>query len=165
LQQIIEVLKWLETTRFAHFIAESGWFFQAALMLHLAAITVVFGMIAVVDLRLMGLASTRSAVTDICRQALPWTWWAFALSAVSGAALFMAQPVKYFENVAFQMKFALMALAGVNMLIFQFIIYRNVKSWDQDAAVPLSAKVAGTISLAAWIAIVAYGRWTAYVVL
>jgi hypothetical protein len=165
LQQVIEVLKWLETTRFAHFIAESGWFFQAALMLHIAAISVVVGMITVVDLRLMGLASTKSPVTDICRQALPWTWWAFALSAVTGAALFMAQPVKYFENFAFQMKFALMVFAGINMLVFQFVIYRAVAKWDCDAAVPLASKLAGAISLGCWIAIVAYGRWTAYYVL
>ena len=165
MQHVIEVLKWLETTRFAHFIAESGWFFQAALMLHIAAISVVVGMITVVDLRLMGLASTKSPVTDICRQALPWTWWAFALSTLTGAALFMAQPVKYFENFAFQMKFALMAFAAINMLVFQFIIYRGVAKWDCDAAVPLASKLAGLISLGCWIAIVAYGRWTAYFVL
>lgn len=158
----MEILKWLETTKFAQFIAESGWFFQAALMLHIAAVTVVVGMITVVDLRLMGIASTKTAVTEICRQALPWTWWAFTLSVVTGAALFMAQPVKYFTNFAFQMKFLLMALAGVNMLMFQFIIYRGVAKWDRDASVPLAGKLAGLISLACWIAIVAYGRWTAY---
>jgi hypothetical protein len=165
LQRVIEFLKWLETTGFALFIAESSWFFQAALMLHLAAITVVVGMIAVVDLRLMGLASMKCAVTDVCRQALPWTWWAFAASVLTGGALFMAQPVKYFENFAFQMKFLLMVLSGINMLVFQFITYRGVSRWDRDAAVPFAGKLAGAISLVCWIAVVAYGRWTAYYVL
>jgi hypothetical protein len=33
------------------------------------------------------------------------------------------------------------------------------------ASVPLAAKLAGAISLASWIAVIAYGRWTAYFVL
>jgi len=164
-QSIVEFLKWVETTPLAIFISQSSWGFSALLMLHMAAITVVFGMIAVVDLRLLGVASRRSAVTDLCREALPWTWWAFAISAVTGVLLFTTQPVKYVGNHAFQMKFLLMALAGINMLVFQLIIYRGVAAWDRDAAVPLAGKLAGGISLAAWLAIVAYGRWTAYYML
>ena len=79
--------------------------------------------------------------------------------------LFMAQPVKYFDNHAFQMKFFLMAIAGLNMLAFQLVTYRGVAAWDRDAAVPPAGKLAGAISLLAWIAIVAYGRWTAYFML
>ena len=159
---ITEGLRWLEATALAMFVMESGWAFQALLMVHLTAITIVAGMISIVDLRLLGLASTTCPVTDVCREALPWTWGAFAVAAVSGAFLFLAQPLKYFGNAAFQMKFLLMALAGINMLIFHFLVYRGVSAWDRDAAVPLSGKLAGAVSLALWIAIVAYGRWTAY---
>jgi hypothetical protein len=60
------------------------------------------------------------------------------------------------------MKFALMALAGINMLVFQLIIYRGVPAWDRNASVPLAGKLAGATSLVLWIAILAYGRWTAY---
>jgi len=58
-----------------------------------------------------------------------------------------------------------MALAGINMLVFQLITYRSVARWDRDTRVPLAGKLAGSISLACWIAIVAYGRWTAYVMI
>ena len=95
-------------------------------------------------------------------RALPWTWGAFALSAITGALLFMGQPVKYWDNQAFRLKFAVMALAGINMLVFQLITYRDVARWDRDAAVPLAGKLAGAMSLACWITIVAYARWTAY---
>jgi len=60
------------------------------------------------------------------------------------------------------MKFLAMALAGINMLVFQYIVLRDVTKWDRDAAVPLSGKLAGFISLICWIAVIAYGRWTAY---
>ena len=119
----------------------------------------------IVDLRLLGLASRKWAVSEVCREALPWTWGAFLVSALSGAMLFLAQPVKYFNNYAFQVKFLLMVFAGINMLVFEFITYRGVAAWDRDAAVPLAANLAGAISLVAWIAIIAYGRWTAYYML
>jgi hypothetical protein len=48
------------------------------------------------------------------------------------------------------------------MLVFQLITYRGVARWDRDTAVPWAGRLAGAISLASWIAIVAYGRWTAY---
>ena len=162
MQTVNELFKWIETTPVAMFMAQSALGFPATLTLHLTAVAVVFGLIAVVDVRLMGFASTRCAVSDLCREALPWTWAAFVLSAITGVLLFTAQPAKYWDNHAFQMKFVLMALAGVNMLVFQLITYRGVARWDRDAAVPLAGKLAGAISLVSWIAIVAYGRWTAY---
>ncbi|MEA3026238.1 MAG: hypothetical protein QOF91_1523 [Alphaproteobacteria bacterium] len=162
MQNLTELMKWLEASPLNKFIAESGWSFQSALMLHIVAITIVFGMILVVDLRLMGVASKTTPVTDLLRVALPWTWWSFAGAVLSGAFLFMAQPEKYFVNVAFQMKFLLMAAAGLNMLIFHFITYRKVSAWDRDAPVPLAGKVAGLVSLGCWTAAIAYGRWTAY---
>ena len=165
MQTITDILHWVERTPVAIFISHSTGGFSATLSLHIVAVTVMFGMIAVVDLRLLGLAAKRCAVTALCREALPWTWAAFAVSAVTGALLFTAQPVKYWGNDAFRMKFALMALAGINMLVFQLITYRGVSRWDHDTRVPLAGKLAGAISLACWIAIVAYGRWTAYVMI
>jgi hypothetical protein len=164
-QEITAFLKWLETTPLAAFVSQSPFGFPAMMTLHLVSVAIVVGMITVVDLRLMGLASMKSAVSDVCREALPWTWSAFIVSALTGAVLFMAQPVKYFDNYAFRVKFLLIVVAGINMLIFEFITYRGVAAWDRDARVPLAAKLAGLISLLAWIAIVAYGRWTAYYML
>jgi hypothetical protein len=162
---IIDALHWLEHTPVATFVSHSTWGFSALLSVHIMAVAIVFGMIAMVDLRLIGIAGKQSAVTALCGEALPWTWSAFALSALTGILLFTAQPVKYWGNDAFQMKFAILALAGLNMLVFQLITYRGVARWDRESAVPWAGRLAGAISLASWIAIVAYGRWTAYLMI
>jgi hypothetical protein len=159
---ITDALHWVERTPVAVFVSHSTWGFSALLSVHILAVAIVFGMIAMVDLRLIGIAGRQSAVTALCREALPWTWSAFALSAVTGTLLFTAQPLKYWANDAFRMKFAILALAGLNMLVFQLITYRGIARWDHDAAVPWAGRLAGAISLGSWIAIVAYGRWTAY---
>jgi hypothetical protein len=89
---------------------------------------------------------------------LPWTWGAFGLAAISGTLMFISQPQTYLGNVAFRIKFALMFMAGVNMLVFQLITSRDAAKWDRDAAAPLAGRIAATLSLVFWIAIVFFGR-------
>jgi hypothetical protein len=162
LKPITEFLHWVETTPLAIFVSQSTYGFSAIDMFHIAAVSVVFGMIAILDLRLTGIAFTDFSVTDLSRQVLPWTWAAFAVAATTGALMFTGQAVKYSGNFAFLVKIALMALAGLNVLVFHFITYRGVAKWDRGVAVPWAAKVAGAFSLAIWIAVAAYGRFTAY---
>jgi len=156
--QPVAFLQWLEKTPLALLVSQSIFGFSALDMIHIAAISVVFGMIAVVDLRLLGVASKDCAVTDICRQALPWTWVAFGIAALTGVLMFMGQSVKYYNNYAFRMKVLLMLLAGINMLVFQLLTSRGAAKWDRERAAPLAGKIAGALSLAFWIAIVFFGR-------
>jgi len=162
LDQLRPFLKSLEATPVGLFVSHSAYGFNAILMAHLIAVMVFIGMIAIVDLRLMGVTSRESAITALCRDVLPWTWGAFVISAITGVVVFTGQAAKYSDNFAFRMKFILLLLAGINMLVFQFIIYRGVAKWDRGATIPVSARLAGATSLAFWTAIVAFGRWTAY---
>ncbi len=157
-----ELLHWVETTPVALFVAQTTFGFSAIDMVHIAAISVVFGTIALLDLRLMGVAFTEYSVTDLSRQILPWTWMAFAIAAVTGVLMFTGQAVKYSGNFAFLVKLVLMTVAGLNVLAFHIVTYRSVGKWDSGRATPWGAKFAGSLSLAIWVAVVAYGRFTAY---
>ena len=55
-----------------------------------------------------------------------------------------------------------MAFAGLNMLIFHFLTYRDVQGWDDDVITPRAARVAGALSLIFWIGVVAFGRWIGF---
>lgn len=155
-------MHWIEATPVAILVSQSAFGFNALDMFHIAAISLVFGMIALLDLRLVGAALNDYSVTDLSRQILPWTWAAFATAAVTGVLMFTGQAAKYSVNAAFLAKLGLMALAAANMVAFHFITYRGVAKWDRDAAVPLAGKVAGAISLLCWLAVVISGRFTAY---
>ena len=157
-----ELLHWVETTPLAIFVAQSTYAFAAIDMFHVAAVSVVFGTIAILDLRLTGMAFLDFSVTDLSRQILPWTWTAFVIAAITGVLMFTGQAVKYAMNFAFLVKLALMAIAGLNVLAFHFITYRGVARWDHGVPAPRSAKLAGALSLMIWIAVAAYGRFTAY---
>jgi hypothetical protein len=118
------------------------WLFPIIETLHVMALTIVVGSIAMMDLRLLGIASRNSAVSRLSNEVLPWTWTAWAVAAVFGTLMFMG-------------------LAGLNMLIFHFGAYRQVVRWDEGEP-PMSAKTAGALSLLLWIGVVFFGRWVGF---
>jgi len=140
------------------------WFFPIIETLHVMALTIVVGSIAMVDLRLLGVASRDSAVSRLSAEVLRWTWTAWCAAAVFGTLMFMSKAVSYAADLQFRLKFVCMALAAVNMLVFHFGAYRDVAAWDSDKP-PVSAKVAGAFSLSLWIGVVFFGRWTGFTVM
>jgi len=139
----------------------TAWLFPIVETLHVMALTVVVGSIAMVDLRLLGLSSRNSPVSRLSREVLPWTWTAWCVAAVFGSLLFISRASTYETNLQFRLKFVCMGLAAVNMLVFHFGSYRQVTRWDSGEP-PMNAKVAGALSLLLWIGVVFFGRWTGY---
>ena len=139
-------------------IAESTWAFPTLETFHVIGLVTVLGTIMVMDLRLLGLASNQVAVTRMSKDTLPWTWAGFALAAITGSLLFISKASSYIINPYFLWKMGLLALAGINMLIFHFITYKTVENWDTASVLPAGAKVAATLSLIFWVMVVFFGR-------
>lgn len=158
------VLQTLNDTALAETIRENELVFPWLESIHVLAITLVLGSIAVVDLRLLGLASMRWSVTALIRQVLPVTWIAYGFALLTGAAMFASNAVAYAKNLPFLMKMALMLVAGINMLFFHFVTYRGVARWNESLRTPVGARCAGAFSVVLWIAIVACGRWIGFTI-
>jgi len=139
-------------------IAESLWAFPLIESFHVMALVTVFGTIMVMDLRLLGVASNKVAVTAMSSDTLKWTWIGFVIAAITGTLLFVSKASTYMVNPYFLTKMGLMALVGINMLVFHFVTYKSVNEWDTTAAMPTGAKLAGFLSLAIWLVIVFCGR-------
>jgi len=161
LQSILEAI---EQTGFSETMRTSDWIFPNIEIVHVLGISFVVGAIAMLDLRLLGILYKDRRVTELAQETLPWTWSGFAVAAVAGMLLFLSQPTKYYLNTPFLLKFLLMALAGVNMAVFHSLSYRHVGEWDLNRSPPLSAKIAGALSLALWIGVVTFGRWIGFTV-
>jgi hypothetical protein len=129
---------------------------------HVLAITLVVGTISVVDLRLLGIVSTNRSIASLSADLLPITWTAFVFAVVTGSALFASHSVGYAQNLQFRMKLLLLVLAGANMTTFHFIMGRSRHSWSEAGMTPWQGRVAGAISLALWIGVVAFGRWIGF---
>src|SRR5262249_32679174 len=101
-ESVTTFLSSVEATRLAEFIRESEWAFPAIESTHVIALALVIGTISIVDLRLLGLASTNRAYSELATQVLPWTWGAFVLAVISGTLMFISQPQAYLGNLAFR---------------------------------------------------------------
>jgi hypothetical protein len=164
-QSITALMEWLQATSLAVFIHKTPWAFTTIALVHVFAISLVIATIAIVDLRLLGLASAKRPFTELARGFLPWTWAAFVLAVIAGSLLFISQATEYFVNTTFWIKMCLVGLAGINMLIFELITVRGVEKWDVAPTPPLAARLAGGISLACWALVVVFGRWTGFTML
>jgi hypothetical protein len=164
-QALTQLMEWLQAASLALFIHQTKWVFTTIEVIHVIAISAVISSIAVVDLRLLGLASTRRPFSELSREILPYTWTAFVLAVITGSLMFISQAAQYFVTPTFWIKMAIMAAAGINMFIFEFITVRGVKEWDPTPSPPLPARLAGGISLACWVLVFVFGRWTGFSVL
>jgi hypothetical protein len=149
---------WVEALPIAGHIGAT-WWFPLLESFHVIASTFIVGSILMVDLRLLGLAAVRHPVSRIIREVIPWTYGASAVSVGTGVAMFATRASHYAANQAFQIKMALLLLAGVNMAVFHLISARGMVGWDTAAATTRAAKIAGACSLMLWIGIMLAGRW------
>ena len=73
---IAGILSALESSGLSLRIRESLYLFPVLESFHALGLTLVFGTIAVIDLRLLGLASTRRPFSVLAADTLKWTWMA-----------------------------------------------------------------------------------------
>jgi hypothetical protein len=153
-------LKSLEDTGFATGVRHSLYLFPFLESVHVMALSVVFGTVMVVDLRMLGLASIRRPFTRMATELLKITWGAFAVAALTGAMMFMTNARVYAANTSFRVKMLLLVLAAINMAVFHLTAGKPeaVRRWDTAPSGPGPAKAAGALSLILWVAIIVAGR-------
>jgi hypothetical protein len=157
------LLALLEAQPFAQAIAESPLLFPLIETVHVMALVLVVGSIAMLDLRLLGVSRRDYGVTELAAETLPWTWASFVVAATSGFLLFSSAATRYAGLTPFRIKIVLLILAGINMAIFHISAYRSVHSWNHNLPTPIAARVAGTLSLTFWIGVIFAGRWIGFV--
>lgn len=159
---LLRLAQWLNETRGSVAIRESDLVFPLIETVHILALSASVGLVFWVDLRLVGLAMRSKAVSDVVEQLKWWTRGGFALMFLSGSLLLYSEPLKCYNATSFRLKVLLLALAGVNAVVFHTTIYRSVAQWDRVAVAPLRARLAGYASLTLWLGVIIAGRWTAY---
>ncbi|WP_263411177.1 DUF6644 family protein [Terriglobus tenax] len=143
-------------------IRESEYLFSIIESVHVLAIMLLVGTIAVLDLRMLGIVLREVPVTRISRAVFPLTWSGFVVMFVSGLLLFWAEAAKNYGNPAFRIKIILLALVGLNPLLFHTTVYRRVQEWETARTSPWRARAAALASLTLWGGIIVAGRAIAY---
>ena len=159
---LLPFFQWLEGTAGSVAIRESTLLYPFIETTHVLMLCLFLGMIALLDLRLLGVGLRGVPVSEVAGRLLPWALAGFVLMAISGLLLFYSGPVRASANIFFRIKMAMIALTGINALLFHFTIYRRVADWDCDPTPPMRARLAGFCSLLLWSGVVICGRMQAY---
>ena len=154
------MLEWLQNSPLAVSVSED--WFPWIESIHVVCLALVAGTIFLVDTRLLGFTSRQLRVTYLSDRLLPWTWTAFVGAAITGGLMFIAGATHYASNAPFLIKMALLVLAGINMLYFQFVTFRSVQNWDTGRP-SQAARTAGGISMTIWVLVIGFGRWIGFV--
>jgi hypothetical protein len=155
---LLELFRWLEVNLpGGAYLRESTYGFSALLTVHVVSLCIFFGLVLMMDLRLVGWGNLRTRAVDMSARLFPWQVFGFAIMVVTGVALVWAQPLRYYGKTFFWWKMGLMVLAGVNAGLIHFITSRSANAWDSAAA-----RFAGAASIILWTAILALGRLVAY---
>ena len=155
------LFEWVDAFPSSIAMRESLYAFPVLLTIHLISLAMFAGLVVMMDLRLVGLAYRGIPFSEVQARLFPWQMVGMGVTSLAGLLLLYSQPMRYFGKVLYWIKVALLALAGVNVLLFHFITYRTIDKWDMTNP-PVAAKVAGGLSVALWACIVAFGRLTAY---
>jgi Family of unknown function (DUF6644) len=155
---ITAFLQSLEASGLATRIRDSLWLFPLIESTHVFSFAMVFGTIAIIDLRLLGIASTQRSFKRMAADILKWTWAAFAMTALTGTLMFITNARVYYHNFFFRTKMLLLVLAGINILVFELTAGRTIHRWEKNPSAPPAGKAVAALSLALWIGIIFMGR-------
>jgi uncharacterized membrane protein len=139
--------RWLEHTSFIVWVSNSVMVSTIVELTHYFSFFLLVGSIALVDLRVLGLAARQRNATEFASQLFPWMWAGLVLNFVSGFFLFAGDATTFYGNWAFHIKLTVILLA----VIFGIAVQVHVSKWDRRPSMSVGAKLLAFVSLALWI--------------
>lgn len=143
----------LSAESIAALVNERVWLWPAMETLHFIGLWLLFGVILLVNLRMLGVLTHTSYAA--LHRLLPWATLGLGLNTVTGMMFVIANPGQY-ANGAFYWKIGLLVLAGVNL------IYLTVFDgpWEVRAGdrAPLRVKAMSASAIVLWMGVMYFGR-------
>lgn len=136
-------------------IGETYWLWPVLEITHFIGLSLLFGGLIMVDLRMLGLfASIEQAKVY---KLLPLVIFGFALNLITGVLFFYGDPGRYSINIAFKIKMVLVLLAGLNALLYHYAVQ------PRTGEAPHWQKLSAAVSLSAWTGVLLFGRLIPYI--
>lgn len=149
----------LEGLPISVFIRETGsiWGFGTVLVLHTFGMSLVAGLNAFLDLRLLGVAS--AIPIKPLEKLYPFMWWGFLLNAITGTLLIMQDAVAKLNNPDFYLKLVFIAGGIFILRKMRTAVFGNPNIENETGSVRMLA----IASLICWAGAITCGRLLAYV--
>ena len=133
--------------------------FPTILLLHTIGMALVVGVVAGIDLRILGFAPALPLAS--MEKFLPALWLGLGINTVTGLVLLAANASKWLTDADFYVKMVFIGLAVVNLRLTETRVLRD--STVDKGPLTTDAKVLAWTSLFLWLGAVTAGRLLAYV--
>jgi hypothetical protein len=148
------------TTAISMYMVNSPWAWPAAETVHFLGLSLSFGVLLAVNLRILGVMR-RVPFADVHRL-LPWGMLGFGANLITGMLFFIGQPSQYIDSSPFYWKVVFLMIAGANFLyltVFKKAWTADADGWDAS----LADKAMAVSSLFAWLAVLYGGRMLPFI--
>lgn len=137
----------LENSGWVKTLGETGWMYASVSVIHYLTMFWFIGSMAVVDLRVMGVAARKRNLADLAEQLYPWAWTGLALAILSGFLMFATDAGDWAPDPIFHWKLVLIAFSIEHAILVRFL----VPSWAAAPEIPTWAKYFAAVCLLLWI--------------
>ena len=158
---MLSLLSQIEQSGLATWIHESGSLlgYPLILFLHTLGFGTLVGINAAIDIRLLGFGAGIPLKSFDKTFLLMWS--GFALNAVTGSLLFIADATKHATNPAFYVKLVFVAAALVTLTRIRKKIFRT--SGTDERSIERQGKILAATSLSCWLIAITAARLMAYI--
>lgn len=159
---LFELCRRIQDSAIGTALIESRYVWLIIESVHVLSLSLSVGLLALIDLRLLGIFRRQEPVSEVLAELRPWMLVGFALMFTSGALLFWSEAATVYASPSFRLKVLFLVLAGLNALLFEARLGRRLASWNTLERPPAGVRAAGCASLICWTAVIVFGRWVAY---
>lgn len=150
---------WLANTSLSLTIQTVMWIIPAVQTVHILCVAIVMSCMAMMDLRLIGVAGRKYSISRTVGRFVPWVWGALPVLLATGIILIIGEPSRELLNPYFRTKMLLLLVVIAVTFVVQRQTKRDATYWETRRG---AATLAGLASLLLWVGIITAGRWIAY---
>jgi len=150
---------WLSNTSLSLTIQTVMWIIPAVQTIHILCVAIVMSCMAMLDLRLIGVAGKRQPISRMVSKFVPWVWGALPVLLTTGIILTIGEPSRELLNPYFRAKMLMLAIVIGITFVVQRQNKKDTSFWQLRRG---TGAIAGAFSLLLWVGIITAGRWIAY---
>ena len=145
---------WFAVKTVEEFVTTNPWVWPSAEALHFLGLSLLFGVLFALNLRLMG--GLRGVSFAALHRLLPWAMLGFAVNLATGMLFTIAAADQYVTNTPFHWKIALMMVAGANLLYLT--VSDRIWALEPGQDPVFLDRAMAMSSVAIWIGVIYAGR-------
>ena len=160
--ELLDWLAWLEASALADFVRNSGpYTYGIVNLFHVFGIALLFGAIALLDLRLLGFWKS-VPIGLLAKPVVPGAGVGLTLALLSGMTLFSVQATEYYYNPFLYLKFGALIFGIANVAaLHSSLSWRAIENAEASSAGRVRLALGGAVSLTCWITVITAGRMIA----